>query len=56
LPDEEVVETPFYRPPLDSRETQYLLERRRQLGGFVPNEEFALSRSTCRTKIAMPNL
>src|SRR4029078_10280761 len=36
LPDEEVVETPFYRPPLDSRETQYLLERRRQLGGFVP--------------------
>ena len=24
LPDEEVVETPFYRPPLDSPETQYL--------------------------------
>jgi pyruvate dehydrogenase E1 component len=37
LPDEEVVETPFYRPPLDSPETQYLLERRKQLGGFVPN-------------------
>ena len=36
LPDEEVVETPFYRPPLDSPETQYLLERRKQLGGFVP--------------------
>ena len=25
LPDEEVVETPFYRPPLDSPETQYLV-------------------------------
>ena len=31
LPDEEVVETPFYRPPLDSPETQYVLERRKQL-------------------------
>jgi pyruvate dehydrogenase E1 component len=39
LPDEEVVETPFYRPPLDSRETQYLLERRKQLGGFVPDRK-----------------
>ncbi|HWO40951.1 MAG TPA: pyruvate dehydrogenase (acetyl-transferring), homodimeric type, partial [Candidatus Eisenbacteria bacterium] len=36
LPDEEVVETPFYRPPLDSPETQYVLERRKQLGGFIP--------------------
>jgi pyruvate dehydrogenase E1 component len=39
LPDEEVVETPFYRPPLDSLETQYLLERRKQLGGFVPERQ-----------------
>ena len=39
LPDEEVAETPFYRPPLDSRETQYLLERRKQLGGFVPERK-----------------
>ena len=39
LPDEEVVETPFYRPPLDSPETQYLLERRKQLGGFVPQRK-----------------
>jgi len=36
LKDEEVVETPFYRPPQDSRETKYLLERRKALGGFVP--------------------
>ena len=36
LKDEEVVDTPFYRPPQDSRETKYLLERRKSLGGFVP--------------------
>jgi pyruvate dehydrogenase E1 component len=34
--DEDVVETPFYRPPKDSPEIKYLLERRRKLGGFVP--------------------
>jgi pyruvate dehydrogenase E1 component len=39
LPDEEVVETPFYRPPLDSPESQYLLERRKQLRGFVPERK-----------------
>ena len=36
LSDEEVVETPFYRPPKDSPEFRYLQERRRQLGGFLP--------------------
>jgi pyruvate dehydrogenase E1 component len=36
LNDEEVVETPFYRPAADSKETQYLLERRKKLGGFLP--------------------
>jgi len=39
LADEEVVETPFYRPPLDSKETQYVIERRKQLGGFVPQRK-----------------
>ena len=39
IPDEEVVETPFYRAPLDSPETQYLLERRKQLGGFLPERK-----------------
>jgi pyruvate dehydrogenase E1 component len=34
--DENVVDTPFYRPPKDSPETQYLLQRREELGGFVP--------------------
>jgi pyruvate dehydrogenase E1 component len=39
LADEEVVETPFYRPPLDSKETQYVLSRRKALGGFVPQRK-----------------
>ncbi|HEY6365583.1 MAG TPA: pyruvate dehydrogenase (acetyl-transferring), homodimeric type, partial [Candidatus Binatia bacterium] len=39
LADEEVVETPFYRPPLDSPESQYVLERRKQLGGFIPERK-----------------
>ena len=36
ISDEEVVDTPFYRPAEDSPETRYLLERRKQLGGFLP--------------------
>lgn len=39
LADEEVVETPFYRPPLDSPETRYVLERRKALGGFLPQRQ-----------------
>ncbi len=34
--DEEVVDAPFYRPPADSPEMQYLMERRKSLGGFLP--------------------
>jgi pyruvate dehydrogenase E1 component len=36
LSDEDVVETPFYRPAKDSPETKYLLDRRKKLGGFIP--------------------
>ncbi|MCB9799363.1 MAG: pyruvate dehydrogenase (acetyl-transferring), homodimeric type [Candidatus Omnitrophica bacterium] len=39
ISDEDVVDAPFYRPPLESREAQYLLERRKALGGFVPNRK-----------------
>ncbi len=39
LSDDQVVETPFYRPPLESLETQYLLARRKELGGFLPKRE-----------------
>jgi pyruvate dehydrogenase E1 component len=34
--DEEVVETPFYRPDVNSPEYKYLMERRKALGGFLP--------------------
>jgi pyruvate dehydrogenase E1 component len=34
--DEEIAETPFYRPPPQSRERQYLLGLRHRLGGFLP--------------------
>jgi pyruvate dehydrogenase E1 component len=34
--DDEIADAPFYRPPDDSDELQYLQERRKSLGGFVP--------------------
>jgi len=36
ISDEEIAESPFFRPAPDSKETQYLVERRKQLGGFLP--------------------
>jgi pyruvate dehydrogenase E1 component len=36
IEDDQVAETPFYRPPANSPEMKYLLERRKQLGGFLP--------------------
>jgi pyruvate dehydrogenase E1 component len=36
ISDEEIAETPFFRPTLNSKETQYLLGRRQRLGGFLP--------------------
>ncbi|HEV8542791.1 MAG TPA: pyruvate dehydrogenase (acetyl-transferring), homodimeric type [Verrucomicrobiae bacterium] len=39
IKDEEIAETPFYRPAADSPEAKYLLERRRKLGGFLPKRE-----------------
>jgi pyruvate dehydrogenase E1 component len=38
IPDEalETGEPPFYRPPEDSYEFQYMLERRKELNGFLP--------------------
>ena len=34
--DEEIAKAPFYRPPDNSPELTYVMERRKQLGGFVP--------------------
>ena len=39
ISDEDVAEAPFYRPPDDSREMKYMMERRRELGGFVPSRD-----------------
>ena len=36
ISDEDLNDVPFYRPPEDSPEMKYLMERRAQLGGFVP--------------------
>lgn len=36
ISDDEVNQLPFYRPPEDSPEMQYLRERRTALGGYVP--------------------
>jgi pyruvate dehydrogenase E1 component len=37
IADEAVADAPFYRPPDDSTELQYLRERRKALGGFMPS-------------------
>ncbi len=37
--DRDLAEAPFYCPPDDSEEIQYLKERRRALGGYVPSRE-----------------
>jgi pyruvate dehydrogenase E1 component len=44
ISDDVIAEMPFYRPPPDSPETQYLLERRRALGGFVPRRHVTPTR------------
>jgi len=36
IADEDIAETPFYRPPENGPEMQYLRERRKALGGYVP--------------------
>ncbi len=40
ITDDVIAETPFYRPPPDSAEIKYLLERRKTLGGFLPARKF----------------
>jgi len=36
ISDEAIADAPFYRPPDDSPEIQYLQERRKALGGYLP--------------------
>jgi len=39
IPDKQLHDAPFFRPAENSDEIQYLLERRRELGGFVPSRK-----------------
>ena len=39
ISDEDVAQAPFYKPAEDSVEMQYLQERRRALGGYVPSRK-----------------
>ena len=36
IPDEDLVDTAFYRPPENSEEAKYLKKRRMDLGGYLP--------------------
>ena len=36
ISDDQIADAPFYRPPDDSTELQYLRERRKTLGGYLP--------------------
>jgi pyruvate dehydrogenase E1 component len=49
ISDEEIADTPFYKPAPDSPETKYLLERRKALGGFLPQ------RRVKAEKLDLPN-
>ncbi len=50
IPDEEVAKVPFFRPPENSEEMQYLRERRERLGGYLPK------RVTDAPPLAVPDL
>jgi len=39
VPDDELHEAPFYRPADDSPEITYMQERRKQLGGYLPERK-----------------
>jgi len=51
VPDDKLEEVPFFKPDANSPEMKYLLERRRELGGFVPQR-----RRVADEKIAAPAL
>jgi pyruvate dehydrogenase E1 component len=36
IPDEQLEEVPYYKPPEDSPEIKYLKQRRQELGGYLP--------------------
>ncbi|MFY8104936.1 MAG: pyruvate dehydrogenase (acetyl-transferring), homodimeric type, partial [Ramlibacter sp.] len=51
IPDEKLVEIPFYKPADNTPEMQYLHERRKALGGYLPSR-----RTKADEKLAVPPL
>lgn len=51
IPDDKLPEIPFFRPGLDSPEMQYLHERRKALGGYLPQR-----RPQADEKLPVPEL
>jgi pyruvate dehydrogenase E1 component len=49
VPDSQLEEAPFYRPGPGSEEVQYLMERRRALGGSIP-----VRRTTAQVALELP--
>ena len=47
--DDEIAAAPFYKPAPDSPEIKYLLERRQQLGGYIPNRDDSSYSMACQT-------
>ncbi len=41
IPDDQLEEVPYYKPPEDSPEIQYLKQRRAELGGYLPQRRVA---------------
>src|SRR5829696_516049 len=39
ISDEEIADMPFYKPAKESKEIKYLLDRRKKLGGFLPERK-----------------
>jgi len=50
MSDDVIADMPFYRPPADSPEIKYLLERRKALGSFLP------ARHTKAPKLDVPGM
>jgi pyruvate dehydrogenase E1 component len=42
ISDDDIAEAPFYRPAGDSKEIQYLHQRRQELGGYLPSRIVAI--------------
>jgi pyruvate dehydrogenase E1 component len=42
ISDDQVGSAPFYKPPEDSEEIRYILERRKALGGFLPERRITI--------------